>query len=51
MLINSSLISDPTKPVRLLTISDGIIDDREDTERTAIALYNWLEGEINSNLN
>lgn len=51
MLINASLIADPTKPVRLLTISDGIIDDREDTERTAIALYNWLEGEINSNLN
>lgn len=35
--------TDPTKPVRLLTISDGIIDDREDTERTAIALYNFLE--------
>jgi hypothetical protein len=35
---------DPTKPVRLLTISDGIIDDREETEQAANALYNFLEG-------
>lgn len=35
---------DPSKPVRLLTISDGIIDDREETEKAAIELYNYLEG-------
>lgn len=35
---------DPSKPVRLLTISDGIIDDRDETEKTANDLYNFLEG-------